>query len=707
MKTVTIICLFLSLTSYAQWGPTNGPFGGSPYCLLSKNNTLFAGTDCGVFVTSNDGEVWERRANGLTDCTPVVALVEFNNNILAGTNNGVYLSNDNGLNWNSSSSGLTNLDVFCFYTNGQDILLSTQGGVFKSVNGGSSWSSSSIGIPGNSGAVTSFAKLGSSIFATHYLGVFKSNDNGFSWSLTNAGLPQGGGGTYSLGNICTVNTTLFVTTNDGLYLSTNNGTSWTQSTSNLPLSFSNLYYSGTALYASVYPSGIYKSTNSGSTWTQISSLYASNYLYANNKLYTTYYGTSLDEGNGVYKAVNNESVWTNIGLGRAGSANDILKDGNNLYCATKNGFYFSNDQGNTWRLRNNGLNINTVVNCIAKHGSNLFIGTDKYGVFKSSDLGLNWLQVVNGLYEAPIFTFHRILSIESIGTDLFIGALSLTTNTTTAGQGRIFKSSNNGTSWTNTTNNISNGDNFTYVYDIHTIGSVIYLATNKGVFLSTNSGVSWVGSNFGMPVNQIPALTSNSTNLFAAQPYSGSSTSGPPGGVYVSNDYGSNWGNNNYWSYNTVYSLFAINNIVFGGSNYALISNDNGNTWVSSGNGLPVAPINAFHGDNNGVYAAMRNGNGYEATRGVYKYNGVVGINELSLSNSDIIYPNPFTNYIEIKNSYLSEGLKYEILDYSSRIVKNGGLVDNKINDLDELINGIYYLKIIGKDKISFYKIIK
>jgi ligand-binding sensor domain-containing protein len=706
MKIITIICLFLSLTSYAQWSPTNGPFGGSPYCLLYKNSSLFAGTDCGVFVSSNDGEVWERRANGLTDCTPVVALVEFNNNILAGTNNGVYLSSDNGLNWNSSSSGLTNLNVFCFYVNGQDILLSTQGGVFKSTNGGNSWSLSSIGIPGNSGAVTSITKLGNSLFATHMLGVFKSNDNGFSWSLTNSGLSQGTGGTYSVGTVCAVNTTLFVTTNDGLYLSINNGTSWTQSTSNLPLNCSNLYYSGTSLYVNA-GTGIYKSTTNGNTWNQIGTLYASRFLYANNKLYTTYIGTSQDESNGVYKAINNESVWSNIGLGRAGSASDILKDGNNLYCATNNGFYFSNDQGNTWRLRNNGLNINTAVNCISKHGSNLFIGTNKYGVFKSSDLGLNWVQVVNGLYEAPIFTFHRIMSIESIGTDLYIGALSLTTNQNSAPQGRIFKSSNNGTSWTNTTNNINNGDNFVYVYDIHTIGSVIYLATNEGVFLSTNSGGSWVGSNSGMPTNQILALSSNATSLFAAHYDATSSTQSPFGGVFVSQDYGSNWGNNNYWSNETVYSLFSINNIVFGGSRYPLISNDNGNTWTSSGNGLPVAPINAFHGDNNGVYAAMSYGNGYDAARGVYKYNGVVGINESLLSNSDIIYPNPFTNYIEIKNSFLSEGLKYEIIDCSSRVVKNGNLVNNRIEHLENLINGIYYLKFIDNDKISLYKIIK
>ena len=164
-----------------------------------------------------------------------------------------------------------------------------------------------------------------------------------------------------------------------------------------------------------------------------------------------------------------------------------------------------------------------------------------------------------------------------------------------------------------------------------------------------------------------------------------------------------NWGNNNYPDNNSVYSLFAINNIVFGGSRYPKITYDNGDTWSSSGNGIPVAVISAFHGDNNGVYATS--GEAYGV--GVYKYNGVLEINELSLSNSDIIYPNPFTNYIEMKNLFLSEEIKYEILDCSSKVVKNGVILSNKINDLDKLIKGIYFLKIIDKNKMSFYKILK
>lgn len=697
MKKILSLFLFLSVYCSAQWIPTNGPFGGNAFCLLYKNNTLFAGTDCGVFVTANDGEVWERRANGLTDCTPVKALIEFNNTILAGTNNGVYLTNDNGINWISSSAGLTNLDIFCFFVNGQDILLSTQAGVYKSTNGGASWASSSIGIPGNAGAFTSFAKSGSTIFATNSLGIFKSNDNGFSWSLTNSGLPQISLNSYSVSNITAVNSTLFVITNDGLYLSTDNGVSWAQSTSNLPLNCGNLYYSGTSLYVNA-GTGIYKSTTNGNNWNQISTLFASRFLYANNRLYTSFIGTSQNESNGVYKATNNESVWTNIGLGRSGSANDILKDGNYLYCATNNGFYFSNDQGNTWRLRSGGLNVNTVVTCVTKLGSNIFIGTEKNGVYKSSDLGLNWIQVVNGLTESSL-TFYEIMAIESVGNELYIGARRNNTYV------RIYKSIDNGTNWINVTNNLD--INTLYVYDIHSIGNVIYLATDIGTYLTTSQGTSWVSSNFGMPINDILALESNSTSLFAAHYDATSSTQPPYGGVFVSQDFGSSWGNNNFSTNKTVYSLFAINNMIFAGSLYPYISIDNGNSWLLAGNGLPVAPINDIHGDNNGVFAAMSYGSGYDASRGVYKYGGAVGLNELPLINSNELYPNPFTNYLEIKNISLNQILKYEILDNSSRVIQNGELVSNRIENLENLSNGIYYLKIIDKDKISLHKIIK
>ena len=694
MKIATIILCFCCLTNYAQWIPTNGPYGASTYCLMYKNNLLFAGTNCGVFVTSNDGEVWERRNNGFPYCSTIESLVEFNGNILAGTNNGVYISYDNGLNWNLSSNGLTNIDTKGIFINGPDILLSTLGGIYKSVDGGSSWIPSSVGIPGNSSAVTSFTKNGSSLFATHYLGVFKSDDNGFSWSLVNEGLPpQGTGGVNNVGNITSVNSTLFVTTNNGLYKSNDNATSWTSLINNLPSPPSNLYFSGASMYACVIPYGIYKSINSGNTWTLISTSFATKYLYANNKLYTTYLGINLDDINGIFKSENNDTDWSNIGLGRAANANDILKDGDNLYCATDNGFYFSNDEGNTWRLRNNGLGINPSVNCITKHGASLFIGTNKDGVFKTSDFGLNWVQVVNGLED-----HYTIRSIESIGSELFIGAVQITSNSIS---GKLFKSSNDGGTWINSTNN----GGFTNVYDIHAIGSVIFLATGNGVFLSTNSGASWIESNSGMPTNNIFALTSNGNFLFAAHADAQSSTEPPFGGVFVSPDYGSNWGNNNYYENNSVYSLFAINNLIFGGSRDILISDNNGDSWIWSG-GF-TSPVGGIHGDNNGVYAAIQNSYGANGVYGVFKYNGEVGTFDIPLIYSNIIYPNPFTSYLEVDNSFFGEGIKYEILDGSSRVVKNGEFLNNKIYNLDKLNSGLYYLKIIDKKKSSIYKVIK
>ena len=42
----------------AQWVRTNGPNGGAVYALAEIGTNLFAGTDGGVFITTDNGTSW-------------------------------------------------------------------------------------------------------------------------------------------------------------------------------------------------------------------------------------------------------------------------------------------------------------------------------------------------------------------------------------------------------------------------------------------------------------------------------------------------------------------------------------------------------------------------------------------------------------------------------------------------------------------------
>lgn len=80
-----------------------------------------------------------------------------------------------------------------------------------------------------------------------------------------------------------------------------------------------------------------------------------------------------------------------------------------------------------------------------------------------------------------------------------------------------------------------------------------------------------------------------------------------------------------------------------------------------------------------------------------------LGTTESIENNSIIVYPNPTTDFINIKdNKYYNEAKVY---DTSAKLVLNQNIKKNKI-DVKSLPKGIYYLELIGKEKavVKFIK---
>ncbi|MEM6263196.1 MAG: T9SS type A sorting domain-containing protein [Bacteroidota bacterium] len=69
-----------------------------------------------------------------------------------------------------------------------------------------------------------------------------------------------------------------------------------------------------------------------------------------------------------------------------------------------------------------------------------------------------------------------------------------------------------------------------------------------------------------------------------------------------------------------------------------------------------------------------------------------VGIDEFSPEAALQIYPNPFTTSIQVKG--IANGAKYVISGIDGRTLKNGQVMDGKIDNLDFLSNGIYLLRL-------------
>ena len=69
---------------HAQWVQTNGPYGGDVWCFAVSGTNLIAGTNGGVFLSTNNGTSWTQVNNGLTN-TGVLSLAVSGTNLFAGT----------------------------------------------------------------------------------------------------------------------------------------------------------------------------------------------------------------------------------------------------------------------------------------------------------------------------------------------------------------------------------------------------------------------------------------------------------------------------------------------------------------------------------------------------------------------------------------------------------------------------------------------
>lgn len=137
--------VFRSGVSSAAWTPANiGLSNLYVNALLITSSAVYAGTNDGVFKTTNRGLLWTQvLASQVVTCMTL----DFDGRIYAGTNgNGVYRSTNGGTSWTQVNNGLTNTSIRSLYSgrlssgSGRTkVFAGTKGGgVFRTDNSGSS-----------------------------------------------------------------------------------------------------------------------------------------------------------------------------------------------------------------------------------------------------------------------------------------------------------------------------------------------------------------------------------------------------------------------------------------------------------------------------------------------------------------------------------------------------------------------------------------
>jgi len=250
---VLIFLILIPLLLNAQWVQTNGITNKTVNTLLFYNNTLFAGTEPGIYLSTNNGNSWIQTS--LTNRS-IYCFTVSGNNIFAGTDLGIYKSTNNGMNWN-----------ICYYNTSVSSLTSTQNylfgaiiteGVCLSTDNGVTWAS--IGLSSNS--VYSVIADSNTIYAGTFVdGIFKSQNLGLNW-MSSGLYGKWIGSFYKFGNDLYVGTR---SNSPGLFKSTNNGNNWIQTSLNGESGVNTIVSSSAYLFTGI-SNGIFMSVNNGINW---------------------------------------------------------------------------------------------------------------------------------------------------------------------------------------------------------------------------------------------------------------------------------------------------------------------------------------------------------------------------------------------------------------------------------------------------------
>ena len=143
-KSVFVLFLLsLPIISRAQWLQTNlDP--GAAYYLFSDDSGLYAGTETGVYFTSESGDPWF--SIGPEDL--IFSVITSGNKIIAGSGigKGIWLSTDRGKNWDSAS-GILDQSIYTLCQKDNYLFAGTWGGgVFRSSDQGDTWNK--VGLDG-------------------------------------------------------------------------------------------------------------------------------------------------------------------------------------------------------------------------------------------------------------------------------------------------------------------------------------------------------------------------------------------------------------------------------------------------------------------------------------------------------------------------------------------------------------------------------
>jgi photosystem II stability/assembly factor-like uncharacterized protein len=458
------------------------------------------------------------------------------------------------------------------------------------------------------------------------------------------------------------------TASGGVFKSTNGGSTWSSVTStNLsrfvrdlaidPVQTATLYAATGGLNG-----GVFKTLDGAASWTRrnvgISTSNVTAVAIDPVAPATIYTGTA---DGGMFKSEDGAATWSPINVGLTNlNVRDISVDPNDpslLYVATAGGVFESTDRGANWTASSAGIadpNVLTIV--VNPHDSSvLFAGTNAAGAFKSVDAAVTWVPSNQGLTalnptvrhfaidsrdEATVYaaTFTGVFkSVDAGGTwsaanaglrvlqnsavpGAFHVAIDPSNSSTvfvgTNSAGGVFKSANDGTTWTAVNTGLTAVQVSDIVFAPQQPATVYAATTSDAVFKSVDAGATWFEANLGFStvITLSLAIDPHDSSVI----YAGTGNRGSGEGIFKSTSGGATWTRSGFGVVSAVQSLAVdpVNqNLVYAGTSAAGVfrSADGAATWTQINGGLlnlsvesvvvdPATPGIVYAGTANGVF---------------------------------------------------------------------------------------------------------
>lgn len=419
MRLFNIIILFLLYTAtlFSQW-ESIGPYGGYIRCLAKDNQgrVLSGNAYGGIFRSSDAGKNWEQLFTGYRNEDVRSLAVNSNNHIFAGTDlHGLYRSTNDGVSWERlvNSVSTRTINDILIKSNG-DIFLATFDGVYRSTDNGTNFSTASNGIATSS--IYSLGLSGDYIFAgTGNAGIFRSGDDGANWEAVNTGINLSDGIVWGFAsaeeteNVGAVN--IHALLQNDLYRSVN-GTDWTSLS--LPSQGLNLdvllRING---HLVVVGDKILNSTDQGNSWNTYNSptdaLFSSIVEIDENTLMG---GT---QGPGTYVSTNNDLPDWNLEVTKmpATAITNINSTAGVINVSTRHsGIFRTSDGGLNWLNLNTGIPNGWFYGLYQHPTTNTLFALHQNGVYRSTDDGQVWV---------PTSAFGKTMAFNSLG-NIFLGS---------------------------------------------------------------------------------------------------------------------------------------------------------------------------------------------------------------------------------------------------------------------------------------------